>query len=136
MKPRIIDFPKIQDPRGNLTFLQYPNQIPFEIKRTFWTYDVPGGEIRGGHAYNTQKEIIIALSGSFDVVITNLDGSNVKHSLNRSYYGLYLPAKTWRHIENFSTNALSLHVSSEIYLQDDYIRDFEDFRNLSNESYK
>jgi hypothetical protein len=133
MKPRIIDFPKIQDPRGNLTFLQYPNQIPFEIQRTFWTYDVPGGGIRGGHAYNTQKEIIIALSGSFDVVITNLDGSIEKHSLNRSYYGLYLPAKIWRHIENFSTNALALHMSSEIYLQDDYIRDFEDFRKLSNE---
>lgn len=133
MKLKIINFPKIQDPRGNLTFLQHPSQIPFEIKRTFWTYDVPGGEIRGGHAYNAQKEIIIALSGSFDVVITNLDGTTEKYSLNRSYYGLYLPAKTWRHIENFSTNALALHVSSEIFSQDDYIRDFEDFKKLSNE---
>jgi hypothetical protein len=128
MKPRIIELPKIQDPRGNLTFLQHPNQIPFAIQRTFWTYDVPGGEIRGGHAYHNQQEVIIALSGSFDVAITNVDGSIDKFSLNRSYYGLYLPAKTWRHIENFSTNALALHVSSEIFSTEDYIRDFEDFK--------
>ena len=125
MKPQIIDFPKIQDPRGNLTFLQHPNQVPFEIQRTFWTYDVPGGELRGGHAYYIQEEVIIALSGSFDVVITNPDGSKEKFSLNRSYYGLYLPPKTWRHIENFSTNALALHVSSEIFSTEDYIRDFK-----------
>lgn len=125
MKPSIIELPKIQDPRGNLTFLQFPNQIPFEIKRTFWTYDVPGGEIRGGHAYHKQKEIIIALSGSFDVIITNIDGTEQKFSLNRSYYGLYLPAKTWRHIENFSTNSLALHISSELFSLEDYIRDFE-----------
>ncbi len=130
MKPYIINFPKIQDPRGNLTFLQHSNQIPFEIKRCFWTYDVPGGEIRGGHAYKNQKEIIIALSGSFDVVITNLDGSIEKYSLNRSHYGLYLPAKTWRHIENFSTNSLALHVSSEFFSREDYIREFEDFKNV------
>ena len=121
---KIIDFPKIQDPRGNLTFLQHPNQIPFEIKRTFWTYDVPGGEIRGGHVYYFQEEVIIALSGSFDVVITNSDGSLEKYSLKRSYYGLYLPPKTWRHIENFSTNALALHVSSSIFSKEDYITDF------------
>lgn len=133
MKPKIIDFPKIQDPRGNLTFLQYPSQIPFEIKRTFWTYDVPGGEIRGGHAYFEQQEVIIALSGSFDVVITNQDGSTDKYSLNRSYYGLYLPPKTWRHIENFSTNALALHVSSESFFKEDYIRDFEVFKKVSDE---
>lgn len=123
--PRIINLPKIQDPRGNLTFLQYPSQIPFEIQRTFWTYDVPGGEIRGGHAYNKQEEVIIALSGSFDIVITNLDSSLQKFSLNRSYYGLYLPPKTWRHVENFSTNALALHISSEIFSIQDYIRDFK-----------
>ena len=130
MKPRIIDFPKIQDPRGNLTFLQQPNQIPFEIKRTFWTYDVPGGETRGGHAFYEQHEILIALSGSFDVVVKNVDGSLEKYSLNRSYYGLYLPPKTWRHIENFSTNALALHVSSEFYTSDDYIRDFKVFKEM------
>ena len=133
MKPRIIDFPKIQDPRGNLTFVQYPNQVPFEIQRTFWTYDVPGGGIRGGHAYFKQQEIIVALSGSFDVIITNADGTTENFFLNRSYYGLYLPAKTWRHVENFSTNALSLHISSETFSQEDYIRDFEDFKNLIDE---
>lgn len=130
MKPRIISFPKIQDPRGNLTFLQQPNQIPFEIKRTFWTYDVPGGDTRGGHAFYEQHEILIALSGSFDVVVKNVDGSLEKYSLNRSYYGLYLPPKTWRHIENFSTNALALHVSSEFYTSDDYIRDFKVFKEI------
>ncbi len=133
MKPKIIELPKIQDPRGNLTFLQHSTQIPFEIKRAFWTYDVPGGEIRGGHAYHKQEEIIIALSGSFDVIITNFDGSKEKYSLNRSYYGLYLPPKTWRHIENFSTNSLALHVSSEIFMTEDYIRDFESFKSSSNE---
>lgn len=132
MKPSLINLPKIQDPRGNLTFMQYPNQVPFEIKRTFWTYDVPGGEVRGGHAFKIQKELIIALSGSFDVVVTNLDGTIEKYSLNRSYYGLYLPPKTWRHIENFSTNSLSLHVSSELFSDDDYIRDFEEFKRLKN----
>jgi hypothetical protein len=133
MYPYIIELPKIQDPRGNLTFFQHSEQIPFEIKRAFWTYDVPGGEIRGGHAYNKQEEIIIALSGSFDVIITNSDGSKAKYSLNRSYYGLYLPPKTWRHIENFSTNALALHVSSEIFMTEDYIRNFESFKSSSNE---
>jgi hypothetical protein len=132
MKPVILNFPKIQDPRGNLTFLQYKDQIPFEIQRIFWTYDVPGGEIRGGHAYFNQKEIIVALSGSFDVVITNEDGSSSTFSLNRSYYGLYLPAKTWRHIENFSTNSLALHISSDPFSKDDYIRDFEEFKTLKN----
>jgi hypothetical protein len=132
MKPILIDFPKIQDPRGNLTFIQYPNQIPFEIKRIFWTYDVPGGEIRGGHAYYEQQEIIVAISGSFDVIITNADGSTDKYSLNRSYYGLYLPAKTWRHIENFSTNSLALHVSSDSFSKEDYIRDFEEFKILKD----
>lgn len=132
MKPKIINFPKIQDPRGNLTFLQYPSQIPFEIKRTFWTYDVPGGEIRGGHAYKTQEEIIIALSGSFDVIVTNSDGSTEKYSLNRSYYGIYLPAKTWRHMENFSTNSLALHISSDFFSREDYIRDFEVLKKMKN----
>ena len=130
MKPYIIDFPKIHDPRGNLTFLQGLQQIPFEIKRTFWIYDVPGGEVRGGHAYNSQKEVIIALSGSFDVIITNKEGVTEKFSLNRSYYGLYVPARTWRHIENFSTNSLALHISSESFSEEDYIRDFEEFKIL------
>ncbi|TNE74750.1 WxcM-like domain-containing protein [bacterium] len=126
MNVRIVQFPKISDPRGNLTFLQNPEQIPFEIKRVFWTYDVPGGEIRGGHAYKHQKEIIIALSGSFDVVITNVSGEQQRFQLNRSYFGLYLPPKTWRHMENFSTNSLGLHLSSEHYSKEDYIYNLEE----------
>ena len=124
-----IILPKISDPRGNLTFLQYPNQLPFEIKRVFWTYDVPGGEIRGGHSFKSQIEFIVALSGSFDVIITNIDGSEKVISLNRSYYGLLLPPLTWRHLENFSTNSLALHISSEIYDESDYIRDFDEYKN-------
>jgi hypothetical protein len=131
--PRIIELPRILDPRGNLTFLQHSSQIPFEIKRTFWTYDVPGGEVRGGHAFHKQQELIIALSGSFDVILTNVDGTIKKYSLNRSYYGIYLPALTWRHIENFSTNALSLHISSELFSQEDYLRDFEGLKAVTNE---
>lgn len=130
MQSGILHFPKLLDPRGNLTFLQHPEQIPFEIKRVFWLYDVPGGELRGGHAYRTQNEVIVALSGSFDVVITLTDGSQVKHHLNRSYYGLYLPALTWRHMENFSTNAVAFHLSSEDYKESDYIRDFNEFKTL------
>ena len=119
---KIIEFPKVMDPRGNLTFLQHPNSIPFEIQRVFWTYDVPGGETRGGHAYKQQEEVIIALSGSFDVVISHPDGTTTKYHMNRSYYGLYLPPFTWRHMENFSTNSLSLHLSSMKFNAEDYIR--------------
>ena len=125
----IIDLPKILDPRGNLTFLQNPNNIPFEIKRVFYTYGVPGGECRGGHAYRTQQEIIIALSGSFDVVLTDKFGQTKKISLNRPYTGLYLSPNVWRHLENFSTNSLSLHLSSMEYDELDYIRDFKLFSN-------
>ncbi len=131
--PQLIQLPKIQDVRGNLTFLQNPQQVPFEVRRVFWLYDVPGGGIRGGHAYYRQKEIIIALSGSFDVVVTYPNGTKEKFSLNRSYYGLYLPPKTWSHVENFSTNALSLHISSEHFSHEDYLRDFEEFKLLLNE---
>lgn len=127
---KFLQFPKISDERGNLTFLQYSESIPFEIQRVFWTYDVPGGETRGGHAYKVQEEVIIALSGSFDVVITNSDGSQETINLNRSYKGLYVPALTWRHIENFSTNALALHISSSKFDKSDYIRDFEIYTNL------
>lgn len=130
MKEEILDFPKILDLRGNLTFLQHPDQLPFKIKRTFWTYDVPGGETRGGHAYYQQDEVIIALSGSFDVVITNKDETTTRYSLNRSYFGLYIPAMNWRHIENFSTNSLSLHLSSHTYDESDYIRDYHKFKLL------
>lgn len=126
---RIIEFPKITDPRGNLTFIQNPQHISFEIQRVFWTYDVPGGETRGGHAYKTQEEVIIALSGSFDVVVTHPDGKGEKITLNRSYFGLYLPPGTWRHMENFSTNSLGLHLSSMPYQESDYIRDIKAVQN-------
>jgi hypothetical protein len=130
-KPEIIYFPKINDPRGNLTFFQNLDQIPFEIKRTFWTYDVPSEEVRGGHAYKLQNEIIIALSGSFDVIITSRDNSKQFFSLNRSNFGLYIPSNNWRHIENFSTNAVVLHISDTFFEEEDYIRIFEDFIKFS-----
>lgn len=127
MSFKLIQFPKIVDPRGNLTFLQNPEQIPFQIKRVFWTYDVPGGEKRGGHAYKQQHEVIIALSGSFDVIVFNERGEKSSFSLNRSYFGLYLPPATWRQMENFSTNSLALHISSSTYDANDYVRDFDNF---------
>ncbi len=124
--PQIINLPKILDPRGNLSFLENNKQIPFEIKRSYWIYDVPGGEVRGGHAYKTLQEFIIALSGSFDVVLH--DGKQeVKYTLNRSYYGLYVPPMYWRQLENFSTNALSLIVADQVYNEGDYIRDISYF---------
>lgn len=126
----IIELPKIEDPRGNLTFLQNQDHIPFDIARVFWTYDVPGGEQRGGHAYKEQEEVIIALSGSFDVVVIDNSGCKKTYSLNRSYYGLYLPPKTWRHMENFSTNALSLHLSSHKFNESDYIRHAKEYKKL------
>ncbi len=126
----VSSFSRISDPRGNLTFLQFPNQIPFELKRVFWTFNVPGGETRGGHAYHIQQEIIVALSGSFDVVITYKDGKQERVHLNRGYEGLHLPPKTWRHLENFSTNSVSLHLSSTAYDATDYIRDFQQFMVL------
>lgn len=131
-EPKLIELPKFADPRGNLTFLQHPDQLPFQIKRVFWLYDVPGGDSRGGHAYRTQHEIIIAMSGSFDVVVTREDHTTQTFHLNRSYYGLWVPPLTWRHIENFSTNSLGLHISSSSFSANDYIRDFEEYiqRNL------
>jgi len=127
----LLELPRIHDPRGNLSFLQNRDHFPFEIARVFWTYDVPGGFTRGGHAYRTQEEVIIALSGSVDVVVTYPDGSHQKFSLSRSYHALYLPPLTWRHMENFSTNSLSLHLSSHPFDEADYIRDFEEFRRLA-----
>ena len=132
IKPKIINLPKILDKRGNLSFFEYPNQLPFTIARTYWIYDVPGGEIRGSHAFKEQQEFIIALSGSFDVVLH--DGTTeIKFSLNRSYYGLYIPKMYWRRMENFSTNALALIVSDKNYDEKDYLRNFEDFKILKNE---
>lgn len=126
--PQIIELPKIIDRRGNLSFIEGLNHIPFEIKRSFWIYDVPGGESRGGHAYKVTEEFIIALSGSFDVVVH--DGINEKRiHLNRSYYGVFVPKMMWRSMDNFSTNSVALVLSSTYFTEQDYIRDFEDFTN-------
>ncbi|GAB6282647.1 MAG: FdtA/QdtA family cupin domain-containing protein [Ignavibacterium sp.] len=130
-KCRIIQLPKILDHRGNLSFIEQNNHIPCEIKRVYWIYDVPGGEIRGGHAYKTLNEFIVALSGSFDVVLH--DGEEEKKfSLNRSYYGLFVPKMYWRKLENFSTNSLALILADDFYNEDDYLRNFEEFERLAN----
>ena len=131
MKPTLINLPKIIDPRGNLSFFENSAQIPFEIERTYWIYDVPGGEKRGSHAFKDQQEFIVALSGSFDGVLH--DGvQEQRFALNRSYYGLYIPRMYWRTLENFSTNSLALIVSDKAYAEDDYIRNFDDFKKLKN----
>lgn len=131
MKPEIISLPKILDKRGNLSFFENPNQLPFQIARIYWIYDVPGGETRGSHAFREQQEFIVALSGSFDVILN--DGEkDFKFSLNRSYYGLYIPKMYWRKIENFSTNSLALIVSDKSFNEDDYIRNYEEYLKLRN----
>ncbi len=128
---RLIDLPKFEDPRGNLSFIEEYKHIPFKIERTYWIYDVPGGQVRGGHAFKEQQEFIVALSGSFDVVVK--DGKNETcYSLNRSYYGLFIEAGLWRQMENFSTNSLALVLSSTHYQAADYIHDFDEFIKYRN----
>jgi len=123
---RLMDLPKIMDDRGNLSFIQAGRPIQFVVQRTYWIYDVPGGETRGGHAYKRLQEFIVALSGSFDVVLD--DGHNRKVvSLNRSYFGLYVPNMIWRHLENFSTNAVCMVLASMHYSEEDYLRDYKQF---------
>jgi len=124
---QIINLPKIIDERGNLSFIEGGTHIPFKIKRTYWIYDVPGGEKRGGHAYHTLNEFIVALSGSFDVV---LDDGKEKHiyPLNRSYNGIYVPQMIWRSLENFSTNSLCMILASGKYDADDYIMEYDEFQ--------
>lgn len=123
---RIIELPKFLDARGNLSFAENNNQIPFTIKRTYWLYDVPGGVARGGHAEINNEELIIAMSGSFDILVD--DGRKQKtYTLNRSYYGLYIPKGLWREIKEFSTNALALEFGSIAYDVNDYIRDYDSF---------
>lgn len=125
-QPEIIQLPKILDDRGNLSFFENRNHIPFEIKRVHWIYDVPGGETRGGLAYKVTEEFIVAMSGSFDVIIN--DGLNeYKYSLNRSYMGVYIPAGTWRKIENYSTNSVAVIAASTHYDPNDSIRDYSEF---------
>ncbi len=124
---KIIDLPKILDKRGNLSIIEEFNQVPFKIERTYWIYDVPGGEARGGHAYKRNKEFIVALSGSFDVVIDDGNQHEI-FSLNRSYYGLYVPNGLWREMSNFSTNSLALILASIPYDISDYIYDYAEFK--------
>lgn len=129
---KTIVLPQFLDARGNLSFVEQENHIPFEIQRTYWIYDVPGGACRGGHAYKENQEFIVALSGSFDVVLN--DGNEKKvYTLNRSYYGLYVPKGFWREMENFSTNSLALILSSKKYDANDYIRDYDVFLKLKKD---
>ncbi|WP_456087497.1 sugar 3,4-ketoisomerase [Parabacteroides sp.] len=125
----LIDLPAIRDKRGNLSFIEERNHLPFAIKRVYWIYDVPGGEIRGGHAYKQNEEFIIALSGSFDVVISDGEQSKVYH-LNRSYKGVYIPKMYWRELENFSTNSVAFIASSTLYDEADYIRDYDEYKRM------
>lgn len=128
---KLIELPRFNDPRGNLSFAEQNNHIPFEIKRTYWIYDVPGGESRGGHAYISTKEFIIAISGGFDVTVD--DGNNKKtFTLNRSYYGLYIPKGLWRTMDNFSTNSLALEFASTKYDRRDYVEDYCEYIKLKS----
>jgi len=123
---RMIDLPRITDPRGNLTFIEQTLHVPFEIRRVYYLYDVPGGESRGGHAHKTNEAFIVSASGSFDVVVR--DGVEERRFfLNRPYYGLYIPAMTWRELENFSSGSVCLVLASRLYEADDYYRDYEEF---------
>lgn len=125
-----IQLPKIADIRGNLSFVEGRNHVPFEIRRAYWIYDVPGGQGRGGHAYRTLHEFVVAVAGSLDVVLDN--GSEVRRfTLNRSYFGLYIPPMYWRTMENFSTNSLVLNLASGPFDPDDYVRDRSEFEALT-----
>jgi hypothetical protein len=130
-KVHLIDLPKIKDPRGNLTFIESGVQVPFEVKRNYWIYDVPSGMWRDGHAFKQQQELLVALSGSFDVVVCDGDVEQTYH-LSRPQIGLYVPRMTWRYINNFSTNSVALVLSSTYFDEDDYIVDFEEFKALKN----
>lgn len=125
----IIHFPRIKDPRGNLTFVEQSKHIPFEMSRVYWIYDVPGGKKRGGHAFREQQECIVALSGSFDVLLD--DGTAQKIvTLNRAYNGLYIPNMIWRRMQSFSTNAVAYVLASCPYDEGDYIREYDEYQRL------
>lgn len=128
---KVIELPKFADPRGNLSFVEQLNHVPFEIKRTYWIYDVPGGETRGGHAYKKTAEFIIAISGGFDVTVD--DGKEKKtFTLNRSYYGLYIPHGLWRQMENFSTNSLALEFADTAYDRADYVESYDEYLKMKS----
>ncbi|MCK5691826.1 MAG: FdtA/QdtA family cupin domain-containing protein [Bacteroidales bacterium] len=127
MNPELLELPKFLDRRGNLSFIEEDSQLPFKVRRVYWIYDVPGGEKRGGHAFRETQEVIVALSGSFDVLLN--DGKeSYRYSLNRSYYGVLVPKMMWRTLENFSTNSLALIIASTDYSEEEYIYDFEAFK--------
>lgn len=132
---KILSLPKIGDERGNLSIIEQAKQIPFEIRRVHWIYDVPGGVNRGGHAYKETEEFIVALSGSFDVVVDDGEGRKA-YSLNRSYFGLYVPKGMWRTMTNFSTNSLALVLSSTEYDENDYVSDYEEYKAWRKDSSK
>lgn len=134
-KCKIIELPKITDVRGNLTFIEQHNHVPFEIKRVYYLYDVPGGETRGGHAHKQLQQFIVAAMGSFDVILD--DGFEKKRfHLNRSYYGLYIPRMVWRELDNFSSGSVCLVLASELYDREDYIRDYQTFRRMVRKNAK
>ena len=132
-RPRILQLPKIEDSRGNLSFIERNLHLPFTIKRAYWIYDVPGGQVRGGHAFKEQEELIVSLSGSFDVIVDDTE-SKQTFSLNRSYYGLHIPSGIWRQMQNFSTNSLALVLSSTCFNENDYIRDYGEFLKFRSNS--
>lgn len=126
---RIIDLPKVEDPRGNLTYIEADKHVPFDIRRVYYLYDVPGGSHRGGHAHKDLHQLLIAMSGSFDILLD--DGrTKFKYHMNRSYYGLYIPPMIWREIDNFSSGSVCMVLASEHYLESDYYRDYNEFRTV------
>jgi hypothetical protein len=130
---KLIDLPKIADPRGNLTFIEGRGLVPYDIKRVFYLYDVPGGADRGGHALKVCQQFLIAISGSFDVIVSGT-GEKRRFHLNRSYYGLYLPPMVWREMDNFSSGSVCLVLASERYSEADYYRDYDEFVSAMSDS--
>lgn len=135
LEPCIIDFPKIEDPRGNLSFIEQGRLLPFDIERVYWTYDIPSWRIRKGRALRTCAEVVIATSGSFTLTVTGADGQEKNFTLDRSNRGLYLPPMTWRSISGFVTGSTCLTLASKLYDEADYIRDFQQFKSALNDEF-
>ena len=132
---RLINLPRINDPRGNLTFIESEKHIPFEIKRVYYLYDVPGGAVRAGHSHKTLHQFLIAISGSFDVSVDNGQRKKKFH-LNRSYYGLYIPPMNWREIDNFSSGSVCLALASDFFDETDYYRQYSEFKQAVDDKRK